>query len=163
MAVFGEEFYQGAGKDSVGKRKLVLLDELKTSDVKYIAIEEAKKIVEEAERELSGLRKYDNRQYYLEEKVNECCAVIFIVSIRLAEPEKGMEYYFKHCRKNEKEIMLYCALNLVKCLEEDDLWIKVYEYGIQKKIMPRSSLQSEYREKKRIIQSSNGTDKKRDV
>lgn len=144
-------------------QELVLLDELKTSDVKYIAIEEAKKIVEEAERELSGLRKYDNRQYYLEEKVNECCAVIFIVSISLAEPEKGMEYYFKHCRKKEKEIMLYCALNLVKWLEEDDLWIKVYEYGIRKKIKPRSSLQSEYREKKRIIQSSNGTDKKRDV
>lgn len=129
-------------------QETVLLYELKTSDVKYIAIEEAQKMVEEAEKTLSGLGKHDNKQYDLREKIKECCAMIFMIAIRLSEPEMGMKYYFKHSKEIQKEITLYCALRIVDWMDEDDLWIRVYEYGIQKKIKPRDSLQLQYAEKK---------------
>lgn len=70
------------------------------------------------------------------------------ISIALAEPEKGIEYYFKNYRENDKEITLCCALDLIECTGEDDLWIKVYEYGLQKKVKPREQLRRQYEERK---------------
>ena len=130
------------------EQEIALLRELKTSDVKYIAVEEAKKLIEERIKNLKGLEKYDNRQYELEEAVNELCGVILLISIALAEPEKGIEYYFKNYRENDKEITLCCALDLIECTSEDDLWIKVYEYGLQKKVKPREQLRRQYEERK---------------
>ena len=63
--------------------------ELKTSDVKYMVIEEAKKLVETQEVKLSGLGKYDGKRYYLETAINELCNMILITSIDLAEPEEA--------------------------------------------------------------------------
>lgn len=131
------------------KQELVLLGGLKTSDVKYIAIEEAKKLVEETEGKLAGLKKYENGRYTLKEKVNECCAMILLLSIKLAEPQKGIEYYFKHSRENSMEITLYCALDVADWMDRDDMWIKVYEYGMKKGIQPRDSLRKAYEEKKK--------------
>ena len=34
-------------------------------------------------------------------------------------------------------------------MEDDDLWIEVYKYGLMKKIDPRDSLKAMYNEKKR--------------
>ena len=130
------------------KQELVLLYGLKTSDVKDIAIEEAKKIVEENENKLAGMGKYDNKRYYLGESVNQCCAMIFLLLIQLAEPGEAMKYYFKHAKYATKETVLYCALDLVNWVDADDLWIEVYEYGIRKRIRPRESLAAEYEKRK---------------
>ena len=130
------------------QQELVLLGELKTSDVKYIAIEEAKRLIEGRTDKLAGLGKYDNKQYDLEEAVNELCGMVLMISIALAEPEEGVEYYFKHCRNYNKEITLYCALDLIDWMDEEELWIKVYEYGVKKKINPRDYLRTQYEERK---------------
>lgn len=133
------------------QQEMVLLNGLKTSDVKYIAIEEAKKLVEENRGKLAGLKKYDNRRYYINDAINELCRMVFMITIDLAEPEDGMVYFFKNCIEYDKEIILYRALDLADWMDEDDLWIKVYEYGIGKKIEPRDILREEYEERKRII------------
>lgn len=120
--------------------------ELKTSDVKYMVIEEAKKLVETQEVKLSGLGKYDGKRYYLETAINELCNMILITSIDLAEPEEGIAYYFKKCRKSSQEIVLYRALDVVNQMEGDNrLWLDVYRYGLKKKIKPRESLVEEYK------------------
>ena len=120
--------------------------ELKTSDVKYMVIEEAKKLVETQEVKLSGLGKYDGKRYYLETAINELCNMILITSIDLAEPEEGIAYYFKKCRKSSQEIVLYRALDVVNQMEGDNrLWLDVYRYGLKKKIKPRECLVEEYK------------------
>lgn len=126
----------------------VLLAELKTSDVKYMAIEEARKLIEEREKKLKGLKKYDRQRYDLEEEVNELCGMILMTAVELAEPASGIEYYFQNCRRTDKEVVLYCALDLVEWEENDELWMQVYEYGIGKKIKPRDSLVKKYHELK---------------
>lgn len=61
--------------------------------------------------------------------------------------EEGVKYFFKHSKKTDKEITLYCALDLVRWMGEDELWIKVYEYGLSKRITPRDSLIEEYKKR----------------
>lgn len=129
-------------------QEIVLLSELKTSDVKQIAIEEAKKLVDDREGKRKSLGKNDNRVYELDEEVNELCAIILMLSIELAEPEPAVKYYFKHARNSSREITLYCILQVVDLMEEEELWMNVYEYGISKKIQPRDNLRRSYESRK---------------
>ncbi|MCM1541538.1 MAG: hypothetical protein NC121_09765 [Blautia sp.] len=131
------------------EQELALLNGLRTSDVKYMAMEEAQKLVEERTGRLAALKQNDNRRYDLREAVNELCNMILLISISLAEPEKGVEYYFKHSMERDREITLYRALEIVDIMDEDDLWLKVYEYGVRKKIRPRERLRQMYEERKR--------------
>lgn len=142
----------GLSRESVNKdQEIVLLRHLKISDVKYMAMEEAKKLVEEKEEELAALKKYDRRQYELESTVNELCNMIFLITIELGESEAGVQYFFAHYKQATKEITLYCALDLAYRMGEDELWLKVYEYGLRKKIKPRDSLRRIYEERKKEI------------
>lgn len=136
------------------QQEMVLLGALKTSDVKYMAIEEAKKLVQEKESKLAGLKQYDSKRYDLEETVNELSSLIFLITIELGEPEKGVEYYFKHSRERDKEITLYCALRLADWMDQKELWLEVYKYGLTKKIKPRDRLREEY--EKRLRERENG-------
>lgn len=127
----------------------VLLAELNTSDVKYMAIEEARKLIEERKEKLKGLKKYDYKRYFLSEEVNNLCGMILMIAIKLAETASGIEYYFQNYEETDKEITLYCALDLVDWEENVELWIQVYEYGIGKKIVSRDFLVKKYNELKR--------------
>ena len=126
------------------EQESVLLAELKTSDVKYMAIEEARKLIDERKQKLKGLKKYDSKRYSLEEEINNLCDVILMTAIELAEPSSGIEYYFQNYERSDKEITLYCALKIADGVEDEELWIKIYEYGIGKKIKPREWLVGKY-------------------
>lgn len=78
--------------------EFVLLNALKTSDVKYMAIEEAKKIIEGKENKFAGLKRYDSR-YELENTVNELCSLILLITIELGEAENGVAYFFCACKR----------------------------------------------------------------
>lgn len=54
----------------------------------------------------------------------------------------------KNSWKVTDEISIYRILNVVAWMDENELWIKVYEYGLKKKIEPRDSLQKEYAQRK---------------
>lgn len=139
----------GLSRDSLHiEQETVFLNCLKTSDVKYIAIEEAQKLIEDKEEKLSRLKKYDNGIYETEDAVNELCNMILMLAVSLAEPQKGVDYYFKHAKHVTKEITLYCILDVIDLMNEDELWIKVYECGMKEKIKPRDSLQREYAKRK---------------
>ncbi len=126
------------------EQESVLLAELKTSDVKYMAIEEARKLIDERKQKLKGLKKYDSKRYSLEEEINNLCDVILMTAIELAKPSSGIEYYFQNYERSDKEITLYCALKIADWVEDEELWIKIYEYGIGKKIKPREWLVGKY-------------------
>ena len=116
-----------------------------------MAMEEAKKLIDERTKKLSSLQKYDSQRYYLESEIDELCSMILLTAIKLAEPEQGIDYYFKHSTRTDKEITLYRALDLISRIDDNDLWMKVYEYGIQKKIKPRDDLIRTYEKLKKEI------------
>lgn len=122
----------------------VLLAELKTSDVKYMAIEEARTLIDGKKKKLKGLKRYDSHRYDLEETINNLCDMVFMTAIELAEVPSGIEYYFQNYEKSDKEIILYCALKIADWEENNELWMQVYEYGIEKKIKPRDYLVDKY-------------------
>lgn len=131
------------------EQELVLLGSLKTSDVKYMAMEEAKKQVEEKESKLKALKKYDSRRYALEDTINELSSMIFLITVKLGEPEEGIKYFFSHSKERNDEITLYYALQLADWMDEKKLWLDVYKYGLSKKITPRDSLQKEYEKRQK--------------
>lgn len=131
-------------------QQIVLLSELKTTDAKYMALEEVKKLIDENVGKLGGLKEYATRKYALEDTTNHLCDMVLMIHIVLAELEEGISYYFKANRQREREIILYKALSLAEWLDEDDIWIQIYEYGIKKNIKPRDNLVREYQERKDV-------------
>lgn len=129
------------------EQQAVLLSELKTSDVKYIAMETAKKEIRERKEKLHGLGKYDHQRYYLEEEINNFCDLFLMLSLSLAETESGVKYYFKNSIKRDKETILYCALRVADIIDDDEMWKEIYKYGLSQKIKPRDELTKEYQEK----------------
>ncbi|MGN0373396.1 MAG: hypothetical protein ACI4F3_11335 [Enterocloster sp.] len=127
--------------------ELVLISELKNSDVRHTAMEEAKKLIEVKKGQLMKLKTYDSR-YECEEDINELCDTILLLSLPLAETEAVIPYYFLNSREHEQEIVLYRALKLMEWMDEDELWIKIYQYGLKIKIHPRDSLVKAYEGRK---------------
>lgn len=126
-------------------QEIVLVTALKTTDVKYMAIEETQKLVLERQEQLKNLKKYDNKKYYLEDAINQLCNIIFLLSIELAETDSGIKYYFANSIAISKEVTLYRALDIVKRIGGgDDLWLKTYQYGLSQKIKPREELAEQY-------------------
>lgn len=136
------------------EQELTLVTELKTSDVKYMAIDEAKKLVDERNEKLSKLKKHDSGEYVVKEAINELCNMILMISIILAEPEDAVKYYFKNYRSFQRETTLYCALEVVDLLEDDELWLNVYRYALTQKIEPRQTLKENYEERLKEQQSA---------
>lgn len=131
-------------------QETVLIAGLKTKDAKCMAIEEARKLVEDRVGKLEKLKKYDRGRYGLEEEINAFCDMILLLSFALAETIKGVEYYFAHQKGENQERIFYHALNLIDDIEADELWIQVYEYGIMHKIKPHSHIQARYEELKKL-------------
>ncbi len=125
--------------------QLALLSELKTSDVKYMAIEEAKKLIEQAGNAPKKTDYYSTDAYYRREKNDNLCELILLISIDLAETEAGIKYYFAKCQETNKEIALYRALECAEWMEDSRAWIDIYRYGLTKKIEPREKLQEKYK------------------
>lgn len=131
-------------------QQTVLLSELKTSDVKYMAMETIKEEVQKRKEKLPGLGRFDHQRYYLEEEINNFCDLFLMLSLSLAEKEQGVKYYFKNSIEPQKEIILYRALEAADILGDDEAWIEIYKYGLLKKIKPRDELTKEYQEKSGI-------------
>lgn len=133
----------GLSRESLNiQQQMCLLNELKTSDTRYMAIEEAKKLVEERKTKLMGIGKNSHSQFDIEEEIDHFCDMILILQTALAEPD--VEYYFKNCKKRDREIILYRALDLVDWLGNDQAWMQIYNWAVKKKIKPRKSLVEKY-------------------
>lgn len=131
---------------------IVLLGELRTSDVKYLAIEAAKELVAERKDRLKTLKKHDYGQYDLKEAVNKLCGMILMLSIELGDTEDGVNYFFRTSMEYSKEITLFVALRYVDFVGDDRVWMWIYEYGVKKGIEPREQLRREYEEMKRELE-----------
>lgn len=135
----------GLSRDSLHEdMEFAFLAELKTSDVKYMAMEEAKKQVVQKNETLAKTKKNYSERYEIVGEINQLCAMVLMISVRLCEPEPGIEYFFEKSHERDKEIVLYRALRLMEWMDEDELWLKIYEYGLKQKIKPRDALKKKY-------------------
>lgn len=126
----------------------ILLSYLNTEKYLRMAIDKAKEFVETNGDKLKKLDKYSNTVYYLEDAINQLCNLILMAEIKLDEFDDGVKYYLNNAKENDNEIILYCALDTIKFFtDDDDLWVRCYEYGIKyKKIKPRDELKETYEE-----------------
>ena len=125
----------------------MLLDELKGSDMKQMAAEEARKLVESKSVQPDKGKRSSYYEYEVSEAVNNLCDMYLMLMVQLYEPEQGIKYYFEHYKGTNREITLFRALRVADWMEEDELWLKIYKYGLAKKIKPRQDLQAQYRER----------------
>lgn len=131
------------------EQEMVLISQLNTADAQRMALEELEKLVKDKKKDLKGLTKYDNKRFHLETVINEMCGAVLTITVYLQEADKGIAFYFENSMERDKEIALYCALYRLDMMEEDDLWLKVYEMGIKQKIQPRDSLVRAYEYRKK--------------
>ncbi|MDO5423394.1 MAG: hypothetical protein Q4F41_06680 [Eubacteriales bacterium] len=129
------------------EKMLVLLGELKTSDVRYLALEEAKKLVTKKKAEFMKGKGDSTSRYYQNEHISNLCEMVLMIAVALAEPDEGVPYFFENCRESDPEVALYRALYVMDWMEEDQMWIDIYKYGISRKIRPRKELVKEYQER----------------
>ncbi len=128
-------------------QEMMLLDELKGSDMKQMAAEEARKLVESKSVQPDKGKRSSYYEYEVSEAVNNLCDMYLMLMVQLYEPEQGIKYYFEHYKGTSREITLFRALRVADWMEEDELWLKIYKYGLAKKIKPRQDLQAQYRER----------------
>lgn len=130
-------------------QQIILIDGLKTTASLETAAEEVQKLIEEREGRLKGLKKYDSGRYRLESDINEFCDLFLLLSAAFEEPAKGVEYYFARYKGDNQERALYHALAFIDNIEEDELWIQVYEYGMKHKIKLSDYMQTKYEKRKK--------------
>lgn len=126
----------------------ILISELNTDTAKRIAVDISQKLIEEKKSMLAKLNKNASSRYNLEETINELCGMILLLMNMLGETEAGITYYFKNVQTFKKTEGLYQALRTANFIDDDLLWIKIYEYARRKKINPDQSTREEYEKKK---------------
>lgn len=57
--------------------------------------------------------------------------------------------FFAHVREHDKETVLYRTLELVEFMEDDQLRLEVYKYGLTRKIKPGGRLRAKYEERRK--------------
>lgn len=128
---------------------VVLASNLKTTDSREIAIEEARAQSEKLDNEwnsLSGRKSSwsSMASYERKEKIEHLTELIFRLYVDLCEYDEGIKYYKKHIQNSDREVDLYYLLHLLFEYDLRDYWIREYEAAVKKKVKPRESLQSVY-------------------
>lgn len=124
----------------------VLISCLKTTDMKYLAIETAKALIKNKKKELAGMKKHSMSEYTCKSGIQELNCAVLCISALLGEMENEASYYFENVAEYDNEIALHMALDVLSVYGSDNDWKIFYEYGTKKlKIKPRKELQEIYK------------------
>lgn len=119
---------------------------LKTSDMKYIAIDILDEKVKQHQQKLKEAKNDSRRDYYTTEKINNFTECILFIYINLHEFSNGSSYFWKNYKKRDKEIKAYVLLDRLEMFDLDKEWIK--EYESHNDINYRDSLKDRYKKLK---------------
>lgn len=127
----------------------MLVSNLKTTDSREIAIEEARAQSEVLGKERNSLSQKKSSwssmdSYEREENIEHLTELIFRLYMNLCEYDEGIDYYKKHIQKSNNEVNLYCLLQLLFEYGLRDYWMREYEAAVKKKVELRESLQRLY-------------------
>ena len=135
----------------------VLINSLKTPDTKetalkyciefpkdYYTYQSVKKIFKISGRSYSS----SSTDYRYNGCRNNAAELYLLIKFSLQEYDEGIKYFWKNTIERDKEVKLYCLLELIGMEELDQLWLREYDKAVKSGIKPRESLQEEYSERK---------------
>lgn len=120
-----------------------LKDCLITPDAKAIAIEQSKKIFKEYSVAVTQSRD-SVVSYVRKDRLNALAKLTALLHLDLCENDEAVNYFNENYKEYDPEVSLYIFLNILERYGLADLWVKVYEKAVSKKIKPRDSLKNEY-------------------
>lgn len=129
-------------------QEINLISHLNNSNQLHFSIECANDLITSTKEKWKKLPERSHNRYFLKEQINNLCDFILMSKFELKEyNEETFKYYFDNHIEHDQELNLYCALDLVD-EDDDELWIQIYEYGVNKrKIDPRDRLKEMYKDK----------------
>ena len=125
----------------------VFISNLKTNDMKYIAIELIEEKIEAYYIKLQTLKKEKRKTYYVIESINDFTKAAFYIYLGLYETETGIKFYHKYYIETDQEVKEYILLEILDEFKLDSIWIDEYEKKLGK-IDYRDTLKEEYINKK---------------
>lgn len=122
----------------------ILISNIKTVDLKEMAIEQSLILKEELFKTSQGLKKSSNSDYYREERNNNLVEIIFLLYISLCEYDKAIKYFNKNYKTWDKEVSLNVLLDYLFIYGLKDNWVNVYEDAVKNGIKPGEGLKTTY-------------------
>ena len=135
--------------ESVSYMSQVLLEHLKTVDMKKIAIEEINKMretlkVKKTTDKVRTFSIYAGVDYEKQCTNNNYTDLGLNLYFSLTEYEEGLKYFKQYYQESDREIALYHLLNWLINWNLPEEWLTVYEQALAEGIEPRKSLQEQY-------------------
>lgn len=132
---------------------ITVANQMKTTDVKEIAISQCKLIKKELiAGQAKGSKKtshtyYGDDKFRMTEKRNNLTKLIFMIYLNLYENEKAIKYFQSNYIERDKERTQAFLLHYLMQCECMPDWIKEYEQGLEKGMEFKESYQREYQYK----------------
>ncbi len=126
---------------------------LKTSDLKYTAMELAKEKVQEKKPQV---RKVDwfHRNYRMAESSDYLCQMVLAISILLGEPEQEIPWYFESASNSSA---LSDALRIAETYGDDSVYCMIYEFGLSRGMQTFGMLEEQYKKRKKNLEGRDET------
>jgi hypothetical protein len=123
----------------------VLMEFLKTPDLKELAISGCNELIETVKKEpppkKTDFRSNDKKK----EKLKNLAEMGFLCYAQLYEYEKAIQYFKQYYAENIGETALYVLLRLLFNLRQKDYFLQEYEKALKNGIAPWESLEKTYR------------------
>lgn len=133
----------------------ILLEFLKTPDLKYLTIEKIKSIIEQEtiKQPVNRVKKasyaYNRDKYRIKEKVNRLCGVAFKCYAQLFEFDEGIAFFKENLIEDQPKQLYFYLLRTIYPTNNTELFLKIVEEAKSKKIEIRSGLIKMYEEIKK--------------
>lgn len=117
---------------------------LKTSDVRYMAVEQGESVRKEMLSERAGKRPGSNDEFWIRYRINCLVTATTKIYMDLCEYDNAVKYFMKNYTERDKEIVIYVLLDIFERYGNIEYWKKIYEDAVSKKIDLREELIDKY-------------------
>ncbi|GAU78834.1 hypothetical protein F3D3_3469 [Fusibacter sp. 3D3] len=126
----------------------VLIQNLKSSESKEMAIEQSKLLMDGFMRTKQTALKMKpatrHSDYERKEKINKLVEIVFRLNIELSEYDKAIQFYNKYHNEIDAEINLFILLKWLEAYELKALWLREYDRARKNGVQPRIILSNVY-------------------
>lgn len=125
----------------------VFISNLKTADAKEMAVEQCMQLRVELKEQKAMPAKdsWDHSEYERQREMNDLVETVLRLRIELCDYESGIGYFKKNFQEQNKEILLFVLLEILKEFNQKDYWLNEYESAVKEGVTPRPILQDSFR------------------
>ncbi|HLQ41191.1 MAG TPA: hypothetical protein VK118_09545 [Tetragenococcus sp.] len=124
----------------------ILIQNLKTVDMKEMAIEESKLLLKiNSQKEVKASSGFSDLTAYKKYEFNNSLTrLVFHVYIFLGETRAAINFFKAHMQENDREVQLYILLKLLEHYDLTKEWVSELEKALKNGVTPRRSLLYQY-------------------